>query len=354
MKIPLLSAAVFIIVPLLSIPFLYARAEGEKPLSGEKIICIWSIDAQDPEAVDNAVDQARELGFNAVCWDRPGVVASCHRRGMKACALFCPLGRREGAQMQELKAGEEKLPGFDRENIKPEQFYQHGGEPVEGNREILDQNFVCPNDPGVLEYTLKSVAQLMERGFDCVIFDFIGYRNYRSCECPLCRAKLEEFRKKHLGLSEQEAGDTFYRDVLIDLYETLYRETKARWPDLIIANHIHPAYLPDLFYAHRIMVDYCGVTVAWFFQPHWPLAKVREYTRKVVSGPYLNKGVEGMPMIGLYTDGEHTRDRKSPARLKQEFAILKESGARHLVMCELGHILRDKELAAVVREELTK
>ena len=29
-------------------------------------------------------------------------------------------------------------------------------------------------------------------------------------------------------------------------------------------------------------VDYCMQTVAWFFKPFWDLAKVEDYTRKVV------------------------------------------------------------------------
>ncbi|MFC1537728.1 hypothetical protein ACFL4P_02750, partial [Gemmatimonadota bacterium] len=230
--------------------------------------------------------------------------------------------------------------------------YQYGGEPTQGNREILDQNFVCPNDPGVPEYALKLVSGMQERSFDGIVWDFIGYRNYRSCECGLCRTGLEDFRGRHPELSEEESGESYYEKVLVDLYDLLYRETKKLAPDLIIANHIHPVFLPNIFYGHKVRVDYCSITVSWFFKPHWPLEKVREYTGKVVKGPYAHKQVVGMPMIGFYTDGEYARDRRSAERLSLEFEILKQAGAQHLIICELGHILRDREAAEVVREAL--
>lgn len=251
-----------------------------------------------------------------------------------------------------LAPGEERLPGFRRDSIPPEQFYQYGGEPLEGQREILDQNFTCPNDPGVLQYTLKRTTELKETGYDGIIFDFVGYRNYRSCECGLCLEKLDQFRRRHPELNAQEARDRFYENVLVELYDILYRETKEIAPDLAVANHIHPVYLPDIFYGRRVRADYCGATVSWFFKPHWPLEKVRDYARKVVTGPYVQENVQGMPMIGVYTDREYTRDRRNPARLRQDLQIIKKAGAKHLIMCELGHILRDPETARVVREEL--
>jgi len=344
-----------IVIPL--ILFLCVSAGCADPahrdvLSGVKIICVWSVEENSAEAVDRTVAQAKELGFNAVCWRRAGLVESCHRRGMQAYALLNPLALRQEAQPQVLAPGEETLPGFQPDSIAPEQFYQYGGEPLAGHREILDQNFTCPNDPGVVQHTLTRVAELKETGYDGVIFDFVGYRNYRSCQCNLCLAKLEKFHRQHPELNEQEARENFYENVLVDLYEILYRKTKEIAPGLVIANHIHPVYLPNIFYGRRVIADYCGITVSWFFKPHWPLEKVRDYAAKVVSGTYAHDCVEPMPMIGIYTDSEYARDRRSPERLRQDLQIIKAAGAKHLVACELGHILRDPETARVVREEL--
>ena len=329
-----------------------ATPAGRNALSGVKIICVWTVEATGQQAVDRTVEQAKELGFNAVCWRRDGLVASCHSRAMQAYALLNPLALRPEAQPQVLAPDEQTLPGLLRDSIPAEQFYQYGGEPAAGRREILDQNFTCPNNPGVVPYTLKRVAELKEMGYDGVIFDFVGYRNYRSCQCGLCLVKLEKFRVQHPELNARQAGEKFYENVLVDLYETLYRKTKEIAPGLLIANHIHPVYLPNVFYGHRVKADYCGVTVSWFFKPHWPLEKVRDYAAKVVSGTYAHDCVEPMPMIGIYTDSEYARDRRSPERLRQELQIIKAAGAKHLVACELGHILRDPETARVVREEL--
>ena len=328
------------------------QPDGEKPLSGIKMICVWTVVAENEEAVDQAVEQAADLGFNAVGWDRPGVVEACHRRGMKAFALLKPLDRRDDAQMQELMPGEEKLPGFVPESIPPDHYYQYGGEPLPGNREILDLNLACPNDPGVPGYALEHVSRVLETGFDGIVWDFIGYRNYHSCECPLCRAGLEEFRGQHPELEDEELRNAYYEKALVDLYDLLYRETKKIAPDMIIGNHIYPVFLPDIFYGLKLKLDYCSNTVAWFFKPFWPLDKVREYTEITLNGPYAHEQTAGMPMIGFYTDGRFARDRRSAERLSAEFEIFKQAGAQHLIMCELGHILRDPEAAEVVREAL--
>lgn len=329
-----------------------AQEQSSRPLSGHRIICVWSVEARTDQEMAHAVEQAAALGFNAISWDRPELPALCRARGLKSFALLCPLARRPGCRLQVLAAGEDSLPGFDPPHIPPEQFYQFGGEPVAGHSEILDQNFTCPNDTGVVNYTLAEVERLRRAGYDGILFDFVGYRNYHSCECPVCREHLAAWRASHPELNAREAGGRFYAEQLITLYDTLYDRTKALVPGLILGNHIHPVYLPDLFYGLRVKVDLAGITTAWFFQPHWPLEKVKEYNRKVVEGPYRFGFTQGMPMLGFYTDGVYARDRKSAARLREELRIIKQAGAQHIVMCELGHLLRDSAAGQVVKEEL--
>ena len=349
---------IFVVTSMVQIIFLFCVSNAHsqsargKASEGIKLVCAWSIEGKSPAEVDSVVELAQQLGFNAVSWNRESLVASCHKRGMKAMALVNPLEAREGALLQQLALGEEDLPGSGRSGIPPESFYQYGGEPVPGNREILDHNLACPDDPGIVAYTMERVAELERQGYDAVIFDFVGYRNYHSCECRFCREKLASFRRAHPQLHQRQAAEAFYENQLVELYDTLYVAAKALAPGMIIANHIHPVFLPNLWYGHKLRVDYCGVTVSWFFKPHWPLDKVREYARRVVQGPYRHNFAVGMPMIGFYADTPYARDRKSARRLKQELAIIKEAGAGDLIMCELGHILRHKEASAAVREAL--
>lgn len=353
-----MKSLISVLVTLLILFALNVSGANEKtnqpgPLSGMKIIAVWSVEAREQEKIDSVVGQAQSLGFNAVCWNRPEVAEACHKQSMKAFAIVCPLDRRLEAQPQVLAPAEQDLPGFQADNILPGQFYQYGGEPVRGNLEILDQNFTCPNDPSVVGYTLKQISAAVASGYDGIIFDFVGYRNYRSCQCELCSERFAEFRKDYSERPDTDAANLYYENLLVELYDTLYLEIKTLAPDLIVANHIHPVFLPNTFYGLRVNSDYCGITVSWFFQPHWPLEKVEDYTQKVVRGPYLHKQVEGLPMIGFYSDGRYDRDRKSGNRLRQELEILKKMGAQHLLLCELGHILRDREASEAVRQALT-
>jgi hypothetical protein len=347
-----LMAAVLFLSLCLAATALNAKKHSGKPLSGNRIICVWSVEARTDQEMAHVVEQAAALGFNAISWDRPELPAICRARGLKSFALLCPLARRPGARLQVMAAGEDSLPGFDPPHIPTDQFYQFGGEPVAGHSEILDQNFTCPNDTGVVNYTLAEVERLRRAGYDGILFDFVGYRNYRSCECAVCKERLTDWRASHSGLNARDAAARFYAEQLITLYDTLYDRTKALVPGLILGNHIHPVYLPDLFYGLRVKVDLAGITTAWFFQPHWPLEKVKEYTHRVVDGPYRFGFTQGMPMLGFYTDGVYARDRKSAARLREELRIIKQAGAQHIVMCELGHLLRDSAAGQVVKEEL--
>jgi len=323
-----------------------SQADEYKPLSGIKLIWAWSV--QPERGVDKAVAQAQRIGFNAVGWNNPEVVRACRERGMKSFALISPLSlRREGALPQELAEGEEKLPGFDRRADDPKYPFQHGGEPVQGNREVLHMNLACPLDPGVIDYGVTQVLRHQRLGYEGICWDFIGYRNYRSCECGRCKRALADLQSEG-----NVTRESFYLTSLTDLYSRLYEETKKSAPELVIAAHIYPVYQPEIHYGNRVCVDYCGETVAWFFQPHWSFEKIRGYPRKTLNSLYKQKSSQAMPMIGFYSDGEFSRDVKDPERLKLELRILKQEGAKHFMMCELGHLLRNAAAMKAVKEAL--
>ncbi len=323
-----------------------SREYTNKPLSGIKLIWAWSV--QPERGVDRAVALAKEMGFNAVGWSNPEIVRACRKREMKAFALISPLSlQREGALPQVLAEGEEKLPGFDRRADDPQYPFQHGGEPVQGNREVLHMNLACPLDPGVIDYGVAEAVRYQRLDYDGICWDFIGYRNYRSCECDRCKRTLADLQAEG-GITRE----SFYLASLTGLYSKLYEETKKSTPELIIAAHIYPVYLPNILYGNKVWVDYCGETVAWFFRPHWFFEKIRAYTRKTLNSPYEHEYTEAMPMIGFYSDREFSRDVKGPERLKLELRILKQQGAKHFMMCELGHLLRNAAAMKAVKEAL--
>jgi hypothetical protein len=323
-----------------------AQYNEQRPFSGIKLIWAWSVGQE--FSVDDAVAQAHEMGFNAVGWSNPAVVNACRNRKMKSLALVSPLSLdRKGALPQVLVEGEEALPGFDRSVDDPNYPFQYGGEPVPGNREVLHMNLACPRDPGVIAYGVAEALRYHQLGYDGICWDFVGYRNYHSCECRRCRKTLASLQAG--GAVTPEA---FYLSSLTGLYSRLYYETKKSAPELLIAAHIYPAYLPNIHYGQKISADYYGETVAWFFQPHWSFEKIREYARKTLfpSGEFGQ--MEAMPMIGFYTDGQFSRDRKSPERLELELRILRLERAKNLMICELGHLLRDPAAMKVVKGSL--
>ena len=324
-----------------------AARSAAPPLSGIKLIWAWSVESD--RSVEEAVAEAQELGFNAVGWSNPEVVRACHERDMKAFALISPLSlQREGAFPQKLAEGEDNLPGFDRSKDDPEYPFQYGGEPALGNKEILHMNLACPRDPGVVAYGVAEAIKYQQLGYDGICWDFIGYRNYRSCECAVCKESLAGLQTRGTVSSED-----FYLSSLTDLYSRLCNETKKSAPGLLITAHIYPVYLPEIHYGNKVSVDYCGETVAWFFQPHWTFEKIRRYSRKALELSGGSGQTEAMPMIGFYSDGEFGRDRKSPERLERELQILQTEGAKHLMMCELGHLLRSPGAMKAVKATLS-
>ena len=323
-----------------------SESEVERPFSGIKLVWAWSVDPA--KSVDSVVAQAQDMGFNAVGWSNPEVVQACRKRQMKAFALISPLSlQREGALPQVLAEGEDKLPGFNRSMDDPGYPFQHGGEPVPGNREVLHLNLACPRDPGVIAYGVEEAIRYDRLGYDGICWDFIGYRNYRSCECERCRATLASLQSGHAVSPE-----AFYLSSLTGLYSRLYSETKRSAPELLIATHIYPVYLPNIHYGKKVWADYCSETVAWFFQPHWPFEKIRDYARQTLSSSNEFERMEAMPMIGFYGDGQFRRDQKDPGRLELELRILRLEGAKHLMICELGHLLRNPAAMKVVKKSL--
>jgi hypothetical protein len=318
-----------------------------------KVTASWRIPLTDRD-VKLAVEGAKELGFNAYAWgaSRKEQVFLRHARKhhFKIFRLIEPLHERKGACLQKLEPSEESLPGAG--GISSD--YQYGGEPVTGNREVLDRELACPLDPGVIPYAIREIRRAKKLGYDGVCWDFIGYRNYHSCECIHCQAAFSSYCKGHPDLSQTEAKALFYEALLVRVFSQLHVEVKKVDRALLVMCHCHPVYLPNVFYGRRVAVDYCGITVSWFFLPHWTIEKVRKYTLETVQGPYSSEKAIGMPMIGFYCSEELKAHRRSGERLLEELGVLRENGARAVMICELGDILRNQEARQAIKKGLSQ
>jgi hypothetical protein len=318
-----------------------------------KVTASWRIPLTDRN-VKRAVEDAKELGFNAYAWgaSQKEQVFLLHARQnhFKTFRLIEPLQDRKGACIQKMESGEESLPGADRISSD----YQYGGEPVAGNREVLNRELACPLDPGIIPHAIGEVRKAKQLGYDGVCWDFVGYRNYHSCECIHCHAAFSSYCKAHPDLSETEAKASFYEAVLVRLFSQLYTEVQKIDRALLVMCHCHPVYLPNVFYGRKIAVDYCGITVSWFFRPHWTIEKVRKYTIETVMGPYSSEKTIGMPMLGFYCSEEMKAHRRSGERLLEELSVLRKEGARAVMICELGDILRNQEARQAIKKGLSQ
>jgi hypothetical protein len=192
---------------------------------------------------------------------------------------------------------------------------------------------LCPLEDSVVPHALQAAIEAINMGYRGICWDFMGFRNYSSCHCEICRSKSGE-------------------SALIAVYDKLYTALKHQYPEITVMAHSHPAFLPDPFFARRAMLDYCALTVSWFFQPHWDLPKVADYAIKTIKGPYKYPFTRGMPMIGFCGADARQRHFKNPARISAELRILKELGAKSIMVAELSDILAYPEIARAVKENI--
>jgi ribosomal protein S18 acetylase RimI-like enzyme len=302
-----------------------------------KIIAGWGSLKSKSQAA-GYVKLAKSLGFNAFIWiDRKHdrwIPPLCKKAGLVPVKVVEPLRMRPGAVSQKLAVRSPLLP-------RDHPRHQHGGEPLKGKRDVLDRPLACPNDPGVVKYTLNEVAKAVRMGFRAVCWDFIGYRDLRGCACALCRKRLKK----------RKARGRIYENLLVSLYDRLYKTVKRRFRDIPILCHIHPVFVPNLWYGLKINVDYCCMTASWFFRPHWTYEKIRRYLKRIVNGPYRYKHTVGMPLLAV--DCGLNRHKKTAQRIRRELEMVQKAGAQALMVDELGSISRSNTAMMAIHETNT-
>ena len=103
-------------------------------------------------------------------------------------------------------------------------------------------------------------------GAEGIAFDYIGYTNFRSCECDDCRARLAAYLKK-VGLEENETNrNGFFRTSLVAYINTLVDYVHGIRPGIKVIIHLYPVFLPDPLYGKDLRADTVQKTVAWYFQ----------------------------------------------------------------------------------------
>ena len=94
-------------------------------------------------------------------------------------------------------------------------------------------------------------------------------------------------------------------------------------------------------------------TVAWFFKPFWDLAKVEDYTRKVVQDEkrYFARA-QGIPFVGIYMDKPNPVMNKPTERFREELRSIRKAGSRSFGISPFNIFITHPELGDILIEEL--
>ena len=108
---------------------------------------------------------------------------------------------------------------------------------------------------------------------------------------------------------------------------------KKQRPEFKIVIHAYPDFKPLPLYGNLVKADYCGQTVAWYFQ--WPEEKIQYYTKFVTghSKDYYPH-VEGIPFQGVNTNSNISLGYKTPADVEREIRQILAAGGKTLMVCD--------------------
>ena len=315
---------------------------------------------KDPQVL---VDTARKLGFSALminAGDDFAYLNDLCERARKAHIdiyySFLITGTPKNKDWWQVvsPADAEKLRRIKEDKSPEKNGYQYGGEPINDQTDIHETEFLCFHRPEVFEYSSKKLEDVLQKcpGLAGIAFDFFGYKNYRSCECPVSEKMFEEYLKQN-ELPRTKALEKFSLETLVDFNNRLADHCRKLKLGIKIATHVYPTFIPEPVYGNRLDVDYCMQTVAWFFKPFWDSAKVEDYTRKVVQDEkrYFARA-QGIPFVGIYMDKPNPAMNKPAERFREELRSIRKAGSRSFGISPFSIFITHPELGDILIEEL--
>lgn len=227
--------------------------------------------------------------------------------------------------------------------------YQYGAEPVTDLPEVFLEEISCFNSPESLEKSKKSLKALCENEeVQGIVFDYVGYVNYRGCYCDECLNQYDIYRKQNRLPDTQVTKDEFYRKGLTDYYNGMIDYIKSLRPEIEVAAHLYPVFLPEPLYGNRLKLDLCGQTVAWYLP--WTKEKIAVYT-KIVSEKekkyYPN--ATGIPFLGFSANNPNFPE-KTPQRLELELREILAAGGRSIMLCSGDQLLQCPDHVKVIKK----
>lgn len=300
-------------------------------------IFVWN---RDPAYLRRLIDVASPLNIDIYASVYLSDVATWKKRFPDSPPPLQVMGPEEDAALQRIEA--DKSPGKGQ--------YQFGGEPV-GGLEVLTSEMLCFHRPEVVAFLKDEIkAVLAVEGLKGIAFDFFGYRNYRCCRCEHSTRLLQAYATAK-GLSQEAALEQFSLGSLVDFNNDLAAYARSIRPEIKVATHVYPVFLPEPLYGNRLDVDFCGQTGAWYFDPFWSLDKIRNYSHVIsAEAKKYHPHSEGVALIGIHNDAKKYGKAKTPDRIAAELQAILDGGCRRVQVCSMGAVLADEKIAAVFKE----
>ena len=229
--------------------------------------------------------------------------------------------------------------------------YQFGGEPYLP-LEVLDQSIACFHHEAVRDEVKKNIRDVvMVDGIAGVAFDSFGYCNYRCCRCDHSMELARAYRAKHPELTEAQTLNTFSLESLVDFNNEMADYARSVKAGIRIANHVHPVFLPDIYYGNRLKLDECCQTAAWFFKPYWSKERMEEHVR-IIFGDEKKywPSAEGAALVGLGATEKSSYEPKPAERFEFELKTLLNAGADRIQICSFSDVLKSPAHVAVLKK----
>ena len=256
---------------------------------------------------------------------------------------------KEEAEYKDYISGKDldkKLPKEERAKIttqrRLEKGYRYGGEPDNGAMNVMTFDTPCFNSDKNYALSKKKIDELLATaipGVKGIFFDGIGYTNQHGCYCEKCLRDYKKYIADNKLPDTQASKDLFYRELLVNYFNAMIDYVKEKRPDFKVVAHYWPVFQPDPLFANRTKVDYCGQTVAWYFQ--WPLDKVAKYTKYVLKHEKkYHANSEGIAFVGLNASQGKALAYKSPEQLEAELKVILAVGGRTLMVCNGADMIK--------------
>ena len=233
-----------------------------------------------------------------------------------------------------------KMPREERQQIinqrRKDKSHRFGGEMITEIDTINNAKikcFISDDDFSFSKKKLDSILKDAPEGVYGIFMDYNGYMNHNGCYCDACIRKYRAFLAERQLEDSKQTRNEFYLGQLVDYYNKVIDYVKKQRPEFKIVIHVYPDFKPEPLLGNRTKADYCGQTVAWYFQ--WPKEKIQHYTKFVVKHAkdhYPN--AEGIPFLGINTNEKSSLGYKTPEDVEREMKQILAAGGKTLMICD--------------------